>query len=429
MRILFLALILACSIKAQVMQQGIINLKPAASAYTNCYPITVPDASISATLSSYPLLIRNPTGTVTTVTVAGSTTLTVATGDNFPAWFDNTMSVIVNGTIYPISSVTSTLIIVVTGTITNGTYSWNGLPQLSYNITGSKVLNSNGYDIGFFSDSGCTTKLNWETVYWTAATGVGEWWVQKTLTDGGATTLYIGYGATTITTDQSNKTGTWNSDYKIVHHWPNGSSLTSPTPDSTSNANDGTLTVAPTVVAGKIDGGATFTSATSIVTVASATSLNLTNNFTLEAWIKFGSTGQTNRFILDRAATGVQYGIIYGYTSNKYEFYSENFTGSNPRTAFGSTVNDTNFHHIAVTYNGTTLLCYLDGAQDCTSTTTFSITTATAGFYYADQSATNAPSAVYDETRMNNAAMSAAWIAADYNSQNSPFTFWSTTAH
>lgn len=67
------------------------------------------------------------------------------------------------------------------------------------------------------------------------------------------------YGNSAITTDQSNKTAVWDSNYKAVYHMPNGTSLSAT--DSTSNANNCTPTNSPTATTGQIDGAANFVAA------------------------------------------------------------------------------------------------------------------------------------------------------------------------
>jgi len=69
------------------------------------------------------------------------------------------------------------------------------------------------------------------------------------------TVFYMFYGNSSVTTDQSNKTGVWDSSFKGVWHLPNGSTLSAS--DSTSNGNNGTNHGA-SAATGKIDGSASF---------------------------------------------------------------------------------------------------------------------------------------------------------------------------
>lgn len=406
---------------------------PVAAGYTNCYPVTIPDASISATLTNYPLLFRSPTGTINAVSAAGLSTLTVATGDSFPSWFDNTMSVAITvsgtTTIYPISSRTSGSILVITGT--TGTLTgqvWNGTPYLSYGITGSKVLNSSGYDIGFFSDSGCTSKLNWETETW-AATGIGVWWVQKTLTDGGTTTLYVGYGNSAISTDQSNKTGTWDSNYILVHHLPDGTSLTGN--DSTSNANNGTITAA-TATAGEVDGGGSFNGTTAKDVITQNSGVNSGGDFTASIWMKssscagggswFNGCVLFNKNTAGSAENSWAITIVGGVLNCVVR--AEVNTGT-------TSVNDNAWRLVGCSRNGTTgsKTIYVNGSGESTSGTETQSATNTQNLNVGGKTGEVFFPGSLDEVRFSNSIRAAAWWAADFASQGSPFTFWSTTAH
>lgn len=103
-----------------------------------------------------------------------------------------------------------------------------------------------------------------------------------------------------------------------------------------------------------------FTSATGVKLVCAGV------KFSILLTIKLNATGQTNTYaVFDRASggTGTQNAILYGYTSNQFEFYSPGFSGSDPRTGSGITVADTLPHTIMYTYDGVTWSGFLDGVQ------------------------------------------------------------------
>ena len=90
---------------------------------------------------------------------------------------------------------------------------------------GGHIGNSNGYDIQFFSDSGLTTKLNWEVEFYDNVNGILVAWVQiPTVSSSTNTVFYIGYGDATVITFQGNVAGTWDSNYLGVWHLGNGTS-------------------------------------------------------------------------------------------------------------------------------------------------------------------------------------------------------------
>lgn len=104
---------------------------------------------------------------------------------------------------------------------------------------------------------------------------------------------------------------------------------------------------------------------TNYFTAATGTKLVCADTkFSVLLTIKLNATGQTNTYaVFERASsgTGTQSAVIYGYTSNQFEFYSPGFSGSDPRTGSGITVSDLLPHTILYTYDGTLWSGYLDG--------------------------------------------------------------------
>jgi hypothetical protein len=130
----------------------------------------------------------------------------------------------------------------------SGTYSY-----LATTANGGNVQNANGYDVIFTSDIGCSTKLNHEVETYNATTGAVNYWVKvPLLSHTSDTTIYLCYGNSSVTTDQSNKTGVWDANYKGIWHLSNGTTLNAS--DSTTNANNGTISGA-VATAGREDGG------------------------------------------------------------------------------------------------------------------------------------------------------------------------------
>ena len=83
----------------------------------------------------------------------------------------------------------------------SGTYTY-----LATVSNGGNVQNANGYDVIFTSDTGCATKLDHEVDTYNATTGAVNYWVRVPLLSHiNDTTIYLCYGNSAITTDQSNK--------------------------------------------------------------------------------------------------------------------------------------------------------------------------------------------------------------------------------
>lgn len=170
---------------------------------------------------------------------------------------------------------------------------------------GGKVQNGEGFDIGFYSDSACTSKLSWETERYTPTTGDVIYWVSvPTVSHSSDTVVYVCYGDSSVTTDQSATTTVWSNDgnYKLVYHLGNGTSLS--LSDSTSNANTGTNGGA-VATSSQIGTGASFSHGSSQY-IQLGSNVTISGPFTVSGWYKYysasftqilvgGEFGNTNR--------------------------------------------------------------------------------------------------------------------------------------
>ncbi len=142
----------------------------------------------------------------------------------------------------------------------------------------------------------------------------------------------------------------------LVSWWPgegNGNDI--------AGGNNGTLKGNATFGAGKVNEAFVFDGNGDGVVVGNPTNLRL-QNFTVEAWVKRGSTNQ--------ASLNVGGGVVFGYGHAGYSL----FIGDNGTIFLGSIevsfvqsvqkVTDTAFHHVAVTKNGSGVVFYVDGVAD-----------------------------------------------------------------
>ena len=160
------------------------------------------------------------------------------------------------------------------------------------------------------------------------------------------------------------------------------------------------------------------------VDVGTSTNLNITNNFTIALWVKLNVN--KDEFIISRRTTGgctsTNYGLIHGYgglAANTVALYSESYTGTNPGTKLTSTIIDTNWHHVAFTYDGSTVKGYLDattGTADVTSAKVFSFSTTAANLFIGDSCPTGVNTDYYsgglDDLRIYNRALSSTEVAS-----------------
>ena len=323
--------------------------------------------------------------------------------------------------------------------LVSGTYDGTGgIADLRTTGNGGKVQNSSGYDVIFTSDSTCTTKLNWETETYTAASGLVNYWVQvPSLSYTADTVFYMCYGNSGITTDQSNTTGTWDSAYVSVYHLPNGTTL-DPN-DSTSNGNNGTNT-SVTATTGKIDGGGAFGGSAKIEADGTAAGVQ-TGSFTYSAWVTLTNSfasGQAAQIIMRNGDSPSNNDIMlsfgqWGFTNVGSMMFQ--YTNASSALANGANTNTTSWsagtpYYVTLTYNATGgyNMIYINGSQNSSTFSGATRGTTPYSTHFAIGASYNTPNNYFngtiDEVRVSNSVRTPDWITAEYNNQNSPSTFY-----
>lgn len=315
--------------------------------------------------------------------------------------------------------------------LVSGTYA-----DLASTANGGSVTNANGYDIIFTSDALGANVLPFEQDGYNASTGQISYWVQvPTLSSSADTVVFVFYGNSSITSDQSNKTGVWDSNFVGVWHLPNGTTLT--TGDSTSNGNNATNVSSVAATTGEIGGGASFNGSSNYLNVPIATSLKSIPAITSSLWMKtthLNATSQSTLFSnMIWPSSGFALGDNGPYTSNIYfDILSSGTSGAcNISVACfpRSLVNDGNWHYVVGVYDPSAakVFLYLDGVlKNSQSAGTYVANTTSNLVLGAFAGGAGASSA--DEFRLSKAARSANWIATEYNNQSSPSTFETITA-
>ncbi|MBU2595654.1 DUF2341 domain-containing protein, partial [Patescibacteria group bacterium] len=263
-----------------------------------------------------------------------------------------------------------------------------------------------------FVDSDNTTLLSWE---WEKKLSSGESiaWVKVPQVDASSSTdkIYIYYGSATAG-DQSVVNSAWDSNYKGVWHLNEASGTLY---DATSNKNNGTNTNATYGATGKIDGAMNF-SAASIprINVGSGSSLNITSNISLSAWLTYSDTS-ANRVIFNRTNAPWNGYEFYINTSKQIVLYSN---GTHAASSAVSSLDNGSLHNVTVTNNGTTTRYYFDGAE-VSNTGQGSPVSDSYPAYIGGRNDVFSWNGVLDEVRASGNVRSAPWIAAEYKNQGS----------
>lgn len=306
----------------------------------------------------------------------------------------------------------------------SGTY-----PYLATTSNGGNVANANGYDIIFTSDGAGLHSLPYERESYTASTGAVTFWVQvPTLSHTADTVIYMWYGNPSVSTDQSNKTGAWDSNYVGVWHLTEtltGSGQT--VHDSTSNANN--LTSAGTwsasqQIAGEFGGALSVVSGNQdqLTINPRPASLQLTGDLTLEIWLnRQESASNENDFLLSCCHS---YDYDLGLTSGQEFLYQAGYT-----VAGANTVSNYAWHFLAATKSGTAGTVYLDGASNGSGPVASTEATDDPALnLLADSNEDPYITGYFEEARISKIARSADWIATEYNNYSNPGAFYGVGA-
>jgi hypothetical protein len=292
-------------------------------------------------------------------------------------------------------------------------------PDLRTVANGGSVGKADGTDILFTASDG-VTKLDHELEFYKASTGQVIAWVRLPLLSASADTVVSVYYGNAAAVDQQNKTGVWDSNYNLVWHLGDGTTLNGA--DSTSNGNNGIAY--GLAAAGKIGGGAG-----GAVQGLSGTLPAGDQTRTLECWFKITGNSGSDQALCGMgydSGTGTIFLLMYRAAGSTLSLDAVGMAQSFPWTY------DTNWHHLAATYTSGSGLqnaaLYLDGIQQ--ATTGGSGTLATQAYTYVDVLHSPAyplsdMTGVIDEFRISNAARLAGWIATEYNNQNSAANFFS----
>ena len=321
--------------------------------------------------------------------------------------------------------------------LVSGTY-----PALAGTASGGEVTNPNGYDIIFTSDAAGNNPLNFERESYSSATGQVVFWVQMpTISHVTDTTFYIFYGNASVSTDPSNKSGTWDSSYAGVWHLPNGSSLSAL--NIRRHIRRTERSIGSTAVAGEIDGGANLSGASQTVTMGNVLNLGA-GNLTLEAWVRPSNVNQYAPILSKRqnSTNYQQYQVGIGSVNSGgsgiagktiYAFFYDGTTLKNAQSYH--TVNnivDGNWHHVVVTRDPThNVSIYVDGVSQALVTdlgnTTAANTTNTGAFNIGYDNGSAYLTSVVDEARVSSTSRSADWISTEYHNESNPSGFYSAT--
>ena len=294
------------------------------------------------------------------------------------------------------------------------------------------VCQSDGGDICMSTDAAGANQIAIEIVSISTGGSTIELWFPGTINTSTDVAFTVWYGSISGTLAQPavgasfGARAVWTSVGSMdgVFHLPNGSSLTAN--DSTSNANNGTITGA-TATTGKINGGAAFSGTGQFIGMTGMPNYLKTSAFSLSAWIKITTIGAQQVFAARWDVVSHPGWFWNVNAAGQVELYLVNADGSAKRARRGGTVlTGGTTYKLNATYDGSNtaagIKVYVNGVLetmtllgDSDPGTLASGTTFLGKYNYSSPSAFTG---TIDEYRSEGATSSANRILTDYNIQS-----------
>jgi len=363
--------------------------------------------SAPTTLSSFQIVTVTATSVADT-TKSASATITVTTTPCGSSGYSYVRTVVIDHTKVPNSDQA------------NFPFLFNTTdPLLASATNGGHVTSANGFDIYFSTDPGGSTKLDHQIESYNAATGQFAAWIRiPALSHSTDTVIYMFYGNPNVTSSLENVSGVWDSNFNAVYHLQNTPTGTSVL-DSTTNANSGIVgnngITLPTPATGIFGAGAgSFNGSQGVYLPPFSVS-----TFTTSAWIFPTVSGQTGAFFA--GAPGAMEARMR--SDNTVDLLEEDVVDMG---ASSSQLTVNAWNHVAVSYDGSTARFYINGVPSGTSSV---LATFGSGNYFIGE-AGNGENFVgsIDELHQSGTVRTADWIAAEYNNQSSPASFYSISS-
>ncbi|MBK6527487.1 MAG: DUF2341 domain-containing protein [Crocinitomicaceae bacterium] len=237
-----------------------------------------------------------------------------------------------------------------------------------------------------------------------------------------STGIHMYYGNSAIASNPST-TATWSAGYNGVWHLHNDFLDASGTGNN--GTNNGSTDVSPAFIAD----GQNFTDPNHWIELPSHP--NITGSFSSTAWFRSSDVTRTGQRIICDDATNANgcWAISLGDPgSGRLRFYIRGLSVVTHDT--GNIIANNTWYHVAVVFNATTMtkFLYVNGALIVSGTVTGTLGTPTGnasiGGEVAAGETANRFQGDIDEVRTIPSVLSADWIAAEYNNQNSPSGFY-----
>jgi hypothetical protein len=271
---------------------------------------------------------------------------------------------------------------------------------------------SDGKDI-IFIQSDNETLMNFEIESYNSSNGNLIAWVSVPEISNMTNTEFYMYYGNSNAPDLTTPSGVWGPDYLFIHHLEE--SPTGSITDDSGNNNDASSTgsmTASDLVDGIIGKGVSFDGSDDAL--LSDGNVDLDTEFTISCWVKVNSMLQN------------MYAILTACSDERTLYLQDMFlTFMGNGEYFGDSIFIDKFYHLAISFNGSVLLGYINGQEQSES---YTIQYTNYTDYYTIGALGQLGDldnfdGIIDEARAVNAVRSSDWLETDYNSQNDSLNF------
>ncbi len=211
-------------------------------------------------------------------------------------------------------------------------------------------------------------------------------------------------------------------DPNLVAYWKFDENSGTNASDSSGNGNHGTVSGA-TWTSGKLGTGLGFDGLNDYVDAGNPASLQITGAISMEGWVKINDLSvASSLFGRGHGLSSGNNGYFLSYYASTKSLYFDTYSTTTRDALYkNNAIIDNNWHHIAVTWDGTTSAngkkMYIDGVQVAQKTSAIaSMGNPSYNFRIGISSLNSRPAkATTDEVKVYNRALLASEILADYN--------------
>lgn len=285
------------------------------------------------------------------------------------------------------------------------------------------VGKADGTDI-LFTTVGGTLKIDHELEDYDNSTGELVAWVQvPTLSATAETVLYMYYGNSSAA-DQQNVTSTWDDDFQMVQHLNESTTGATDFQDSTANGHDSTAVTidgggSDPDAAGQIAGAVQFDGTNDLINFGNGThQVEGAGDRTICAWALTESFDSAGIFQAGpTGTTGADFSLRTLTTSDNWR--AQFWGGPDFDVTLSGSAN--NWRYYCLTYDGTTITLYYDGAFDTSAVESLNTgdDNVRIGIWRTDYF-----DGYIDEVRISDVERSADWIQTEFNTMSDPSAFF-----